>query len=93
MEEAKIKLTEEEKKSIEYIWKKVVKRTVKQETLETLEWNDIEDFTSDVFRLGMDVASEDPMSFIKNRILEKYPILKEDVREEEIKGNFERIYG
>lgn len=47
----------------------------------------------DIFRLGMDVASEEPMFFIKNKILEKYPVLKEDVKEEEIKGDFEKIYG
>ncbi|GEM_PF-5110396 len=90
----KMPLNDREKKELEDIWKVNLER-INKEVLERIGWKTIEDFCADVFRFGMDKASEDPKSFIRKVREEKDPIfklLKPKPRKEYEKA-FEKMYG
>lgn len=92
-EEIEIELTDDEAEAVKYIWEEIISKRTREKTLKTIGWKTIEDFASDIFRHGMNKASEEPIAFIKNRILGEFPVLKEDIKEEEVKGDFKKLYG
>lgn len=93
MGKVEISLTEDEEDAVKYVWEKVVKKRTRKKTLKALGWNSLEDFLSDIFRHGMAKASDDPIAFIKSRILGEFPILREGVEEEEVKKDLGKMYG
>lgn len=90
----KMPLNDKEKKELEDIWKINLER-INKDVLERIRWKTIEDFCADVFRFGMDKASEDPKSFIRKVREEKDPIFKplKSKPQKSLKEEFERMYG
>jgi len=86
-----IELSEEEKKDIEGIWK-FTKERMNEETRKVLGWDSMQDFLRDVLRFGLEKSSDDPISFIQSRILQRFPV----VRKEELtrfREELAKIYG
>ncbi|MEW5760296.1 MAG: hypothetical protein AB1779_05985, partial [Candidatus Thermoplasmatota archaeon] len=81
-----IPITLKEKKAFEKIWK-VTKERLRKEIMKRIGWNKMEDFLVDVLRFGMDKASEDPKSFVRQVREERDPIFVDRKRKEVKKGS------
>lgn len=91
MKKTTLSLTKKERDALDEIWK-LTKNRMNDETFNLLGWEDKEKFFSDLFRYGVDKASDDPPVFIKFCIDQELPIFKEG-EPEEYKRDFKKMYG
>lgn len=91
----KIKLSKEELRTLKEIWE-INKKYINREVMKKIGWKTFEDFCGDIFRYGMDKASDDPVTFIKMIRDEKDPIFvsaKEKKKvEDDLKEEFKKAY-
>ncbi len=90
MEQITIKLPKT-KKPVEEMWK-VCKEWFKEDAFKRLGWEDKEIYFGDIFRYGMSCIAEDPFAFAQQIRDEKDPMFKEEVEEDKIKKEFEKVY-
>ncbi len=77
MVRVEIELEDEEYQDLQEIFE-INRKYVSQRALEVLGWERMEVFLVDLLRHGVNSASDDPVSFIKEFLDEKLPVFKKE---------------
>lgn len=72
-----IEVDEGEEEFLDHLWDEIMKDVMDEKTMKALKWDKKQAFLNDIFNYGLMKIKENPMEFIKERILNEFPIVKD----------------